>query len=130
MSVQQPSCGSRIPDIQPAPGASPGFPEGMAAAAGPADHRALFAMAVAAELCGVHPQTLRTYERRGLLQPARTPGGTRRYSEADLAVARRIAELSTFGFTLQAIEMVLELETQVLALRAEVIRLHQERAAR
>jgi MerR family transcriptional regulator, heat shock protein HspR len=93
-------------------------------ASGPdAANRALFAMSVAAELCGLHPQTLRTYERRGLLNPSRTAGGTRRYSEADLALIRRISELSTIGMSLEGIELVLSLETELDTLRGELARL-------
>ena len=64
------------------------------------DTRALFVISVAAELAGVHPQTLRIYERKGLLEPARTQGGSRRYSEADIAMLRRIQELTDEGLNL------------------------------
>ena len=58
-------------------------------------HQAVYVISVFAEIAGVHPQTLRNYERTGLLRPQRTNGGSRRFSEADLAVLRRIQELTT-----------------------------------
>ena len=59
--------------------------------------RSIYVISVAAELAGMHPQTLRIYERRGLLNPARTAGGNRRYTDEDIARLRRIAELATSG---------------------------------
>ncbi|MFM8866833.1 MAG: heat shock protein transcriptional repressor HspR [Ilumatobacteraceae bacterium] len=78
---------------------------------------------MAAEIAGVHPQTLRIYERRGLLSPARTSGGTRRYSNADIQRLRRIAELAEGGMNLEGIRQVLELEAQVAALQTQVAEL-------
>ena len=75
------------------------------------DHHAVYVISVAAEIAGVHPQTLRIYERRGLLSPARTSGGNRRYSNADIQRLRRIAELADGGMNLEGIRQVLELET-------------------
>jgi MerR family transcriptional regulator/heat shock protein HspR len=72
--------------------------------------RAVFVISVAAELAGVHPQTLRIYERKGLLDPARTGGGSRRYSEVDIARLRRIQELTNEGLNLAGVKRVLELE--------------------
>ena len=66
-------------------------------------NRAVYVISVAAELAGVHPQTLRIYERRGLLAPARTAGGSRRYSDADLALLERIAELTDEGLNLAGV---------------------------
>lgn len=80
-------------------------------------------ISVAAELAGMHPQTLRIYERRGLLQPARTRGGDRRYSEADIARLRRIAELTADGMNVEGIRRVMALEAEVRRLRDEVDRL-------
>ena len=60
----------------------------------PGPHQAVYVISVAAELAGMHPQTLRIYERRGLVDPARTTGGNRRYSEADIALLLRIARLT------------------------------------
>ena len=88
------------------------------------DHdRAVYVISIAAELAGMHPQTLRIYERRGLLQPARTRGGDRRYSEADIARLRRIAELTAEGMNVEGIRRVMALETEVRRLRDEVDRL-------
>ena len=74
-----------------------------------ADHhsRAVYVISVAAELAGVHPQTLRIYERKGLLDPARTAGGNRRYSDSDLDRLRRIAELTDEGLNLAGVRRVL-----------------------
>ena len=80
--------------------------------------RGVFAISVAADMVAMQIQNLRVYERRGLLQPARTPGGTRLYSEADIVVLRRIAELLDDGLNLAGIRLVLELEDEVTHLRA------------
>ena len=85
--------------------------------------RAVYVISVAAELAGMHPQTLRIYERRGLLQPARTRGGDRRYSEADIARLRRIAELTAEGMNVEGIRRVMMLEAEVRRLRDDVDRL-------
>ena len=82
--------------------------------------RAVFVISVAAELGGVHPQTLRIYERRGLLDPARTVGNSRRYSEHDLERLRRIQELTADGLNLAGVKRVLQLEAEVARLRAEL----------
>lgn len=83
-------------------------------------HRAVYVISVAAELAGMHPQTLRIYERRGLLAPARTEGGSRRYSDADLALLERIAQLTDEGLNLVGVQRVLELEGEVADLRAQL----------
>ena len=83
-------------------------------------HRAVYVISVAAELAGVHPQTLRIYERKGLLAPARTAGGSRRYSDADLALLERIAELTEEGLNLAGVQRVLELERTVAELEAQL----------
>jgi MerR family transcriptional regulator/heat shock protein HspR len=67
-------------------------------------------ISVAAELAGVHPQTLRIYERKGLVDPARTGGGSRRYSDADISQLRRIQQLTNAGLNLAGVKRVLELE--------------------
>ena len=85
--------------------------------------RAVYVISVAAEIAGMHPQTLRIYERRGLLQPARTRGGDRRYSEADIARLRRIAELTAEGMNVEGIRRVMMLEAEVRRLRDDVDRL-------
>jgi len=83
---------------------------------------AVYVISVAAELSGMHPQTLRIYERRGLVSPARTQGGNRRYSDADIAVLRRISELTTAGMNLEGIRRVMRLEAENARLRAELER--------
>lgn len=88
-------------------------------------HQAVYVISVAAELAGMHPQTLRIYERRGLVMPARTTGGNRRYSDADIARLRRIAELASTGMNLEGIRHVMTLEEEAARLREEVIELRQ-----
>jgi MerR family transcriptional regulator/heat shock protein HspR len=92
----------------------------------PRDRRAVYVISVAAELSGVHPQTLRIYERKGLVDPTRTPGGSRRFSEMDLARLRRIQELTSAGVNLEGVRRVLELETEVLGLHAQLDQVRQE----
>lgn len=82
--------------------------------------RGVFVISVAAELAGVHPQTLRIYERRGLVEPARTGGGSRRYSEDDIERLRRIQELTNDGLNLAGVKMVLHLEAENARLRKEL----------
>ena len=81
---------------------------------------AVYVISVAAELAGMHPQTLRIYERRGLVTPARTKGGNRRYSDADIAILLRISELTTEGMNLEGIRRVMHLEIENARLRAEL----------
>ena len=88
-------------------------------------HRAVYVISVAAELAGMHPQTLRIYERKGLLEPARTAGGNRRYSEADIDRLRRITELAATGMNLAGIRRVMQLEDEVARLRSEVLQLRE-----
>ena len=83
-------------------------------------HRAVYVISVAAELAGVHPQTLRIYERKGLVDPARTGGGSRRYSDADIALLQRIQELTNDGLNLAGVKRVLDLEARVDQLEAEL----------
>jgi MerR family transcriptional regulator, heat shock protein HspR len=85
--------------------------------------RALYIISVAAELAGVHPQTLRIYERKGLIEPARTEGRSRRYSERDIALLQRIQELTNEGVSLAGVKRVLELESELEDARAEADRL-------
>ncbi|MGQ0825105.1 MAG: heat shock protein transcriptional repressor HspR [Actinomycetota bacterium] len=82
--------------------------------------RALYVISVAAELAGMHPQTLRIYERKGLVQPARTSGRSRRYSDRDIELLRRIQELSNEGISLAGVHRVLELEEHLHAARARI----------
>ena len=82
--------------------------------------QAVYVISIAAELAGVHPQTLRIYERKGLLRPARTAGGSRRYSQADVDILIRIQELTNEGLNLAGVQRVLGLEAEVDRLQAEV----------
>jgi MerR family transcriptional regulator/heat shock protein HspR len=83
----------------------------------PTDTTPKYMIGVAAQLVGMHPQTLRLYETRGLIMPRRTAGGTRLYSDADLARLRRVTELASgLGLSLQGAEYVLALEDQIVAL--------------
>ena len=87
---------------------------------------ALYVISVAAELAGVHPQTLRIYERKGLVDPARTRGGSRRYSDEDIALLRRIQELTTEGLNLAGVQRVLALEAENRRLRDQVATLRAD----
>lgn len=78
----------------------------------------VYVISVAAELTGLHPQTLRQYDRAGLVSPGRTGGGGRRYSLRDLEQLRVVAELTAAGIGLEGVRRILELENQVAALRA------------
>ncbi len=84
----------------------------------PADDQAIYIISVAAELAGVHPQTLRVYERKGLVRPQRTQGNTRRYSEQDIELLRKIQELTQEGINLAGVERIIELEREVDALQS------------
>jgi MerR family transcriptional regulator/heat shock protein HspR len=86
----------------------------------PEFHQAVYVISVAAELAGVHPQTLRIYERKGLLEPGRTQGGSRRYSEADIALLRRIQDLTNEGLNLAGVKRVLELEAELARRQSEL----------
>ena len=86
----------------------------------PEPDRAVYVISVAAELAGVHAQTLRIYERKGLVEPARTPGGSRRYSEIDIALLRRIQELTNEGLNLAGVKRVLDLEQRLIQLEVEM----------
>lgn len=90
----------------------------MTGAMGPRADEAVFGISVAAGMVGMDPQSLRLYERRGLLSPARTDGGTRLYSSNDIGRLRRIGELFADGLNIAGIEMVLNLESANQQLRA------------
>ena len=94
--------------------------------AGEPHTRAVYVISVAAELAGVHPQTLRVYERRGLVDPSRTGGGNRRYSPRDIEQLRRIGDLTAAGLNLEGVRRVLELEAEVARLEAELTRVRKE----
>ena len=101
---------------------------GADAALSQPSRRAVYVISVAAELVGVHPQTIRIYERKGLLDPSRTRGGSRRFSDEDLDRLRYIQELISTGLNLEGVRQVLDLKTEVARLRAELI--DAERTAR
>jgi MerR family transcriptional regulator, heat shock protein HspR len=84
------------------------------------DVPAVYVISVAARLVGMHPQTLRNYERTGLLDPSRTRGGSRRFSEEDLAKLRRIQQLTSEGHNLEGVRRILQLEAELVALRGEL----------
>jgi MerR family transcriptional regulator/heat shock protein HspR len=86
---------------------------------------AVYIISVAAELAGVHPQTLRIYERRGLLSPYRTPGGTRRYSDDDLERLGLIQELTAEGVNLEGVKQIMELRDEIERLQHQVSRLRR-----
>jgi len=91
------------------------------------DDRPRYMISVAAELVGMHPQTLRMYEQKGLVQPKRTAGNTRLYSEADLDRLRLIQKLTTqLGLNLAGVEAVLDLEDQLRRMQARMERLERE----
>ena len=84
----------------------------------PRPDQAVYGMSVAAELTGLHPQTLRTYERMGLIRPGRTGGGGRRYSARDIDLLREISELTSAGIGIEGVRRILDLENRVAALAA------------
>jgi MerR family transcriptional regulator, heat shock protein HspR len=87
----------------------------------------MYMISVAAELAGMHPQTLRTYESKGLVRPQRTPGGTRLYSEADVERLRVIQRLTTeLGLNLAGVELVLRLEDELRKAHAQIERLQEQ----
>jgi MerR family transcriptional regulator, heat shock protein HspR len=90
-------------------------------------NRALYIISVAAELAGVHPQTLRIYERKGLLNPARTAGNTRRYSDRDIARLRTIQKLTQEqGVNLAGVRMIVDLQNELDRMRDRVERMARE----
>jgi MerR family transcriptional regulator/heat shock protein HspR len=89
--------------------------------------RALYIISVAAELAGVHPQTLRIYERKGLLNPSRTAGNTRRYSDRDIDRLRTILRLTQeYGVNLAGVKMIVELENEMDRMRRRMERMSRE----
>lgn len=104
-------------------------PTGSGSAGGfmpPGPEAKVFVISVAAELSGLHPQTLRTYDRLGLVAPGRTGGGGRRYSLRDIELLRTVARLTAEGLGLEGVKRVIDLENQVLALQAKVAELQAE----
>ena len=95
------------------------------------EERAVYIISVAAELAGVHPQTLRIYERKGLLAPKRTSGNTRRYSERDIQILRHIQDLTQeTGVNLAGVKVIIELQAQLNALRTRTDALQEQLRAR
>jgi MerR family transcriptional regulator/heat shock protein HspR len=82
--------------------------------------RAVFVISVAAELAGMHPQTLRIYERKGLIEPFRTTGGTRRYSQEDIDRLNQIQELTDQGLNLEGVKQVIEYQDKIARLEKRV----------
>jgi MerR family transcriptional regulator/heat shock protein HspR len=91
------------------------------------DDRPIYMISVAADLVGMHPQTLRMYEQKGLIRPKRTPGGTRLYSEADVERLRIVQRLTTeLGLNLAGVELVLRLEDELRKAHAQIERLQAQ----
>jgi MerR family transcriptional regulator/heat shock protein HspR len=104
-------------------------PDERAAMNGP-DRRAVYIISVAAELAGVHPQTLRIYEQKGLVRPHRTSGNTRRYSEADIDRLRRVQRLTQQGVNLAGAKRIMALEDEINRVRARMAQLETRLDAR
>lgn len=101
----------------------------MSEEASPRSQRGVYGISVTSELSGLGPQTLRLYESRGLLTPARTEGGTRRYSDDDLARLTRITELLDSGVNLAGVARILELEARNSVLQSDNSELESDNAA-
>ena len=99
---------------------------GRGAGTGRDVNTAVYVISVAAELTGMHAQTLRMYERKGLLDPSRTSGGSRRFSERDLQRLRHIQELTATGLNLEGVRRVLQLESEIGRLRDELAELQAQ----
>ncbi len=110
--------------VNTGPGSEPRSSPGSGGTSRP-DDRALFVISVAAELAGVHPQTLRIYERKGLVRPKRTTANTRRYSERDIARLREIQELTSMGVNLAGVSRVIALAEEIDRLEARIAALEQ-----
>src|SRR2546423_7495629 len=96
-------------------------------AAAKSSSRALYVISVAAELAGVHPQTLRIYERKGLLRPKRTSGNTRRYSKRDIDLLRQIQEMTQeLGINLAGVKRIIEMQAELTALRDRMQELEEQ----
>ncbi len=115
------------PDPRPRRSRSPGA-RGPAPAP-PSAETPVYVISVAAELTGLHPQTLRTYDRLGLVSPGRAGGGGRRYSWRDIEMLREIAELTAAGIGLEGVRRILELENHVTALQLRLREAEQQLAA-
>lgn len=106
----------------------PGMPGAGAQFVPPGPEAKVFVISVAAELSGLHPQTLRTYDRLGLVLAGRTGGGGRRYSLRDVELLRTVARLTAEGLGLEGVKRVIDLENQVIALQAKVTELQADLA--
>jgi MerR family transcriptional regulator/heat shock protein HspR len=104
-------------------------PQGPTRHAPPGPDVPVFVISVAAELTGLHPQTLRTYDRIGLVSPGRAGGGGRRYSWRDIELLREVADLTAAGIGLEGVRRILELEDHVAVLAARVRQLEEQLAA-
>jgi MerR family transcriptional regulator/heat shock protein HspR len=91
------------------------------------ERQGVYLISIAAEIVGMHPQTLRIYETKGLVEPQRSAGNTRRYSEADLVRLRRIQELTELGINLAGVRLVLEMERELELLRQRFARERKRR---
>ena len=100
--------------------------DGRRAAEAPGPEVPVYVISVAAELTGLHPQTLRAYDRMGLVRPGRSGGGGRRYSWRDIEMLREVAELTSSGIGLEGVKRILDLENTVTALRMRVAELEDE----
>jgi len=90
------------------------------------EERAVYVISVAAELAGVHPQTLRIYERKGLVRPKRTSGNTRRYSDRDIDLLKQIQEMTQErGINLAGVKLIIEMQAELQALRAKTVELEE-----
>jgi MerR family transcriptional regulator/heat shock protein HspR len=95
------------------------------------EERAVYIISVAAELAGVHPQTLRIYERKGLVQPKRTSGNTRRYSDRDIELLQQIQDLTQHGINLAGVKLIIEMQRELEDLNRRIEQLQAElRASR
>ena len=92
----------------------------------PDARQGVYAISIAAQLCGLHPQTLRVYEREGLVDPDRTPGGTRLFSGSDVQRLREIAALTETGINVAGIKHILELQEEIHGLKAQIERLNSK----
>jgi len=101
-------------------------PSGLSGFEPPGPDIPVYVISVAAELTGMHPQTLRTYDRLGLVSPGRTGGGGRRYSLHDIEQLRQVARLTAEGLGLEGVRRVLDLENQVTTLRSRIAALQDE----
>jgi MerR family transcriptional regulator/heat shock protein HspR len=128
-SPQRPADRPARPSLRAAGQAPPAARARRARTEAPGPEVPVYVISVAAELTGLHPQTLRAYDRMGLVSPGRTGGGGRRYSWRDIEMLREVAELTSSGIGLEGVRRILELQNQVTALRMRVSELEGELTA-